>query len=174
MFVFYERYLRISYCWNLSFQLSCVCRSPFLGNEKSCMRLLLTCYCFYRLWRSTIPAFAVYSGEYGIQYLTQFGEDVICPCCFPYINFSRFLFWHSGTLLFPSNFSWSLVEVPLGGRHQIKWISSRPCWIMFVFCCSANINLHPFASFALHPSWRRARHVFHHWCCGAAGGSDSV
>ena len=48
-----------------------------------------------------IPAFAVYSGEYGIQYLTpQFGEDVICPCCFPYINFSRFLFWHLAFLQF--------------------------------------------------------------------------
>lgn len=65
---------------------------PLLGKWKSCMRLLLTCYYCYRLWRSTVPAFAVYSGEYGIQYLTpQSGEEVICPCCFPYINFSRFL-----------------------------------------------------------------------------------
>ncbi|CAD6340787.1 unnamed protein product, partial [Miscanthus lutarioriparius] len=41
------------------------------------------------LWRCSIPAFAFYSGEYGIQYLSpQFGEDVICPCGFPYSNIS--------------------------------------------------------------------------------------
>jgi len=52
--------------------------------------MLLTGYFSYRLRRCSIPAFAFYSGEYGIQYLSpQFGEDVICPCGFPYSNISR-------------------------------------------------------------------------------------
>ncbi|RLN29150.1 uncharacterized protein C2845_PM05G16630 [Panicum miliaceum] len=86
---------------------------PFLSNLRGIKFAELPGYlnggaeCFLnvgesRLWRSAIPAFAVYSGEYGIQHLTpQFGEDVICPCCFPHINFSRFLLWH---LAFPLQF----------------------------------------------------------------------
>jgi len=69
--------------------------------------------CFYRLWRSTIPALAVYSGEYGIQYLTpQFGE-MSSALVASLTSTSAGSF--SGTLPFPSNFSWSLVLVPLGG-----------------------------------------------------------
>ncbi|KAG2649956.1 hypothetical protein PVAP13_1NG144500 [Panicum virgatum] len=100
---------------------------PFLSNLRGIKFAELPGYlnggaeCFLNIGESSIVV------GMAFDLTPQFGEDVICPCCFPYINFS-----------------------------------------------SANINLHPFASFALHPSWRRARHVFHHWCCGAAGGSDSV
>lgn len=83
---------------------------------KNCLCMLLTCYFSYRLRRSSIPAFAVYSGEYGIQYLSpQFGEDVICHCGFTYSNISRsfIVFW---PLIIPPAFSSSFLVLLLVGR----------------------------------------------------------
>lgn len=95
-----------------------------------------TCYCFYRLWRSAIPAFAIYSGEYGIQYCTpKFGEDVICPCCFTDINFSRFLSPFYDTLPFPSKFSLSFVLVPLcctPDQRNFFTTNAESCWFSIV------------------------------------------
>jgi hypothetical protein len=56
---------------------------------------------------------------------------------------------------------------------QTERVSSWQCWCSF-FNYSANINLHSFSSFALHPSRRKVKHVFYDRRCGIADGPDPI